>query len=71
LRIPNQWTDIHPEEWGDPKSEKRYQKIVNCLNNFSVGKDPDHNREAIQDWQSDLQCSKKNMVSNDYEYAAI
>jgi len=41
-------------EWGDPRSEKRFNKTKNCLLGFS--NDPIHRSKtaALKDWQADL-----------------
>jgi hypothetical protein len=48
----------HWEAWGEASSSRRLQKIANCLASFCRNlnaNEPRHGRQAIQDWESDLE----------------
>ena len=46
------------EEWGEDGSKKRIQKLKNCLIGFSSGKQHETHRQAVKDWQDDLDWLK-------------
>ena len=49
--------DWYIEQWGEPRTAKRLQKLANCLASFAKSKRRSQTRdysEAIADWESDL-----------------
>ncbi len=47
------------EEWGEDDSQKRKQKLRNCLVGFSSGKQHETHHQALEDWQDDLEWLDK------------
>ena len=55
--LPKVGDPAYLAEWGAPSSAQRFSKIANCLFAFAQNglARPDQPREAIEDWEEDLQ----------------